>query len=117
MDITLNGPHTVVVLNGIKVTDYTVGDPLRERRPKVDSERGARPDEGWIGLQGYSEKEIVFFKKWRSGRYPRNERASSANVASIIPSRSAFCIVCVYIISGCTNISSVRSKRRLEAAL
>ena len=63
MDVTLNGSHTVVVLNGIKVTDYTEGDPLRERRPKVDSERGARPNEGWIGLQGYSEKEIVFFKE------------------------------------------------------
>ncbi len=28
MDITLNGPRTIVVLNGVKVTDYKEGDPV-----------------------------------------------------------------------------------------
>ena len=31
MEITLDGPHTVVMLNGIKVTDYTEGDPVPPR--------------------------------------------------------------------------------------
>jgi len=31
MEITLDGPHTVVVLNGVKVTDYTEGQPVPER--------------------------------------------------------------------------------------
>jgi hypothetical protein len=31
MEITLDGPHTVVVLNGTKVTDYTEGQPVPER--------------------------------------------------------------------------------------
>ncbi len=39
MDITLDGPRTIVVLNGVKVTDYTEGDPVRERKPGQDSER------------------------------------------------------------------------------
>ena len=28
MEITLDGPHTVVMLNGVKVTDYKEGDPV-----------------------------------------------------------------------------------------
>src|SRR5882724_12731 len=63
MEITLTGPHTIVILNGVKVTDYTEGDPVRERRPGQDSERGRRPDQGWIGLQGYNRDEVVFFKE------------------------------------------------------
>ncbi len=63
MDISLNGPRTVVILNGVKVTDYTEGDPVRERKAGQDSERGRRPDQGWIGLQGYSHDEVVFFKQ------------------------------------------------------
>jgi len=63
MDITLDGPHTIVVLNGAMVTDYTEGDPVPERKLDQDPERGRHPDEGWIGLQGYSEKEVVLFKE------------------------------------------------------
>lgn len=62
MDITLDGPHTIVVLNGVKVTDYTEGDPARERKPG-ESPYGRRPDQGWIGLQGYNANEIVLFKR------------------------------------------------------
>ena len=31
-DITLDGPRTVVYLNGVKVTDYAEGDPIPERK-------------------------------------------------------------------------------------
>jgi hypothetical protein len=63
MEITLEGPRTMVTLNGVKVTDYTEGNPVREKKLGQDCERGRRPDQGWIGLQGYSNDEIVFFKQ------------------------------------------------------
>ena len=31
MEITLDGPHTIVVVNGVKVTDFTEGDPVPAR--------------------------------------------------------------------------------------
>jgi hypothetical protein len=63
MLITIDGPHTIVELNGQKVTDYTEGDPVPERKFDFEPERGRRPDEGWIGLQNHSDKDIVFFKE------------------------------------------------------
>ena len=32
MEITLDGPHTIITVNGAKVTDYTEGDPVPERK-------------------------------------------------------------------------------------
>jgi hypothetical protein len=63
MEITLDGPHTVVVLNGVKVTDYTEGQPVPERKFDFEPQRGPRPIEGYIGLQNHSDHDIVFFKE------------------------------------------------------
>jgi hypothetical protein len=63
MLITLDGPHTVVVLNDVKVTDYTEGQPVPERKFDFEPQRGRRPDEGYIGLQNHSDNDIVFFKE------------------------------------------------------
>jgi hypothetical protein len=63
MEITLDGPHTVVVVNGAKVTDYTEGDPVPERKFDFEPQRGTRPVEGYIGLQNHSDNDIVFFKE------------------------------------------------------
>jgi len=63
MDITLDGPHTVVVLNGVKVTDYTEGDPVPERKFDFEPQHGPRPLEGYIGLQNHSDSDVVFFKE------------------------------------------------------
>jgi len=63
MDITLDGPHTIVVLNGTKVTDYTEGDPVPERKFSFEPQRGPRPNDGYIGLQNHSDNDIVFFKE------------------------------------------------------
>jgi hypothetical protein len=63
MEITLDGPHTAVVLNGVKVTDYTEGDPVPERKFDFEPWRGLRPLEGYIGLQNHSDNDIVFFKE------------------------------------------------------
>ena len=63
MEITLDGPRTIVVLNGVKVTDYTEGDPVPERKFDYEPQRGLLPLEGYIGLQNHSDNDIVFFKE------------------------------------------------------
>jgi hypothetical protein len=63
MEITLDGPRTIVTLNGVKVTDYTEGDPVPERKFDFEPQHGPRPMEGYIGLQNHSDNDIVFFKE------------------------------------------------------
>jgi hypothetical protein len=63
MDITLDGPRTIVVLNGVKITDYKDGDPVPARKFDFEPQRGPRPDFGFIGLQNHSDHDIVFFKE------------------------------------------------------
>ena len=63
MEITIDGPHTVVILNGEKVTDYTEGDPVPTKKFDFEPWRGLRPMIGWIGLQNHSDNDIVFFKE------------------------------------------------------
>jgi 3-keto-disaccharide hydrolase len=69
MEITIDGPHTVVMLNGVKVTDYTEGDPVPPKKFWFEPERGRRPYVGWIGLQNHGDNkeeadtDIVFFKE------------------------------------------------------
>ena len=62
MEITLDGPRTIVVLNGIKVVDYKEGDPVPERKHDFEPQRGPRPNDGYIGLQNHSDRDVVFFK-------------------------------------------------------
>ena len=63
MEITLDGPRTIVVLNGQKVTDYTEGQPVPERKFDFEPQHGRRPDKGWFGLQNHSKNDVVFFKE------------------------------------------------------
>ncbi|MGB7466079.1 MAG: DUF1080 domain-containing protein [Candidatus Acidiferrum sp.] len=63
MIITLDGPHTVVELNGVKVTDYAEGQPVPDKKFDFEPQRGTRPNEGWFGLQNHSDNDIVFFKE------------------------------------------------------
>ena len=63
MLITLDGPRTVVELNGVKVTDYTEGQPVPDKKFDFEPQRGTRPNEGWFGLQNHSDNDIVFFKE------------------------------------------------------
>ena len=63
MEITLDGPHTTVVLNGVKVTEFIEGDPVPAKKFDFEPERGPRPQEGYIGLQNHSDNDIVFFKE------------------------------------------------------
>jgi Domain of Unknown Function (DUF1080) len=63
MLITLDGPRTVVEVNGEKITDYTEGQPVPDRKFDFEPQRGPRPLEGYIGLQNHSDNDIVFFKE------------------------------------------------------
>ena len=63
MEITLDGPRTIVVLNGVKVTDYTEGNPVPERKFNFEPQRGPRPNDGYFGLQNHSDNDVVFFKE------------------------------------------------------
>jgi len=75
MEITLDGPHTIVFLNGVKVTAYTEGDSVPPRKFWFEGMRGRRPDFGWIGIQNhgnYNEQtgkyenedaDVVYFKE------------------------------------------------------
>jgi 3-keto-disaccharide hydrolase len=63
MVITLDGPRTIVDVNGVKVTDYKEGESAPPRKFGFEPERGPRPNEGYIGVQNHSDKDIVFFKE------------------------------------------------------
>ncbi len=63
MEITLDGPHTVVTLNGVKVTDYTEGGAVPPKKKSYEPDRGRRPDEGYFGLQNHSDTDVVYFKE------------------------------------------------------
>ena len=62
-EITLDGPRTIVFVNGLKVTDYTEGDPVPERKFDFEPHRGPRPDSGYIGIQNHGEADVVYFKE------------------------------------------------------
>jgi hypothetical protein len=63
MEITLKGDRTIVLVNGVKVTDYKEGDPVPERKFDFEPFRGPRPNSGYIGLQNHSEADVVYFKE------------------------------------------------------
>ena len=63
MEITLSGPHTVVEVNGVKVTDFSEGQPVPPKKKSYEPDRGPRPLEGYIGLQNHSKGDVVYFKE------------------------------------------------------
>ena len=52
-----------MVVNGVKVTEFTEGNPVPPKKLEFEPERGPRPQEGYIGLQNHSENDVVFFKE------------------------------------------------------
>ena len=67
MEITIDGPRTIVMLNGQKVTDYTEGQPVPERKHPWEPQRGRRSDSGYIGLQNHAREDKtdseIYFKE------------------------------------------------------
>jgi hypothetical protein len=61
MDITIDGPHTIVYLNGVKVTDFAEGQTVPSKPVgSHDPDRGPRPNSGFIGLQNHPGSEVYF---------------------------------------------------------
>jgi hypothetical protein len=58
----LDGPHSVVTLHGVKVSDYREGDPVPPAS-SVSSASGPRPEFGYFGLQNHGDRDVVFFKE------------------------------------------------------
>ncbi len=63
MEISLDGPHTIVTVNGVRVTDYSEGQPVPPKKEKWEPYRGPRPNQGYIGLQNHSDGDVVLFKE------------------------------------------------------
>jgi hypothetical protein len=63
MEVTLDGPRTIVVVNGVRVTDYTEGQPVPPKQHNYEPDRGLRPNFGYIGLQNHAADSDVFFRE------------------------------------------------------
>jgi hypothetical protein len=64
MEITLDGPRTIVYVNGEMVTDFTEGDPVPEKTRDFEPDRGPRPESGYIGLQNHDDLSTVYFREF-----------------------------------------------------
>jgi len=63
MEITLEGERTMVVVNGVKITDYREGEAVPEKKSRSEPDRGRRAAAGYIGLQNHSDKDVVYFRE------------------------------------------------------
>ena len=63
MEITLDGPKTLVYVNGRKVTEYTEGDPVPPEKRWFEPDRGPRPESGYIGLQNHDRESTAYFRE------------------------------------------------------
>jgi hypothetical protein len=62
-EVTLDGDRTIVYLNGVKVTDFTDGDPVPERKFDFEPFPGPRPEYGYMGVQNHDEENVVYYKE------------------------------------------------------
>ena len=63
MEITLDGDHTMVTVNGVLVTDYREGQPVPVKKETWEPDRGPRALAGYIGLQNHSDADVVYFRE------------------------------------------------------
>jgi len=63
MEITLDGPRTIVVVNNVKVTDFTEGQEVPAKKFDFEPFRGPRPLKGYFGLQNHSDNDVVYFRE------------------------------------------------------
>ncbi len=63
MEIVINGPRTIVHVNGVLVTDYDGVSPVPPRVQPWEPQRGPRPDSGYIGIQGHDDRATFYFKE------------------------------------------------------
>ena len=63
LEITMQGPRTIVKLNGVLVTDYDGKSPVPPKKSQYEPERGPRPDTGYIAIQHHGGNATVWFKE------------------------------------------------------
>ncbi len=63
MRIILDGPITIVYVNGKKVTHYAEGQPVPPEKRWFEPDRGPRPLSGYIGIQNHDDLSTAFFKE------------------------------------------------------
>jgi hypothetical protein len=63
MEITLDEDRTMVVVNGILVTDYREGDRVPRKKRRWEPDRGPRPRSGYIGIQNHSDDDVVHVRE------------------------------------------------------
>jgi hypothetical protein len=63
MEIALDGPRTVVRVNGVLVTDYDGSAPVPPKEKSYEPDRGPRPDSGYIAVQGHDNRAVIYFKE------------------------------------------------------
>jgi len=63
MEITLDGPRTIVHVNGVETTDYVQGQPDPPNRHEGDPASGVRPNFGYMGLQNHNAESIIYFRE------------------------------------------------------
>jgi len=63
LEITMQGPRTIVKLNGVLVTDYDGVSPVPPKNGQYEPERGPRPDSGYIAIQHHGGAATVWFKE------------------------------------------------------
>jgi hypothetical protein len=63
MEISLDGPRTIVKVNGSLVTDYDGTAPVPRRAFPYEPERRQRPESGYIGLQHHDDRAVVWFRQ------------------------------------------------------
>jgi len=63
MEIKMQGPRTIVTVNGVLVTDYDGVTPAPEKVKSYEPDRGRRPDMGYIAVQHHGGKGVVTFKE------------------------------------------------------
>jgi hypothetical protein len=63
MEIVLDGPRTIVHLNGEKVNDYMEGQEVPPREHHYEPIRGPRPEKGYIGIQNHHHPQTVHFRE------------------------------------------------------
>ena len=80
MDITMDGPRTVVTLNGALVTDYDGVSPVPPKIQQYEPDRGPRPDTGYIAIQRHDDRQTSGRPRRcmrRGTRWPRPPRSDA----------------------------------------
>ena len=63
MLITLDRDRTIVEIDGKRLTDYTEGHWVPEKKIWYEPDRGPRPEHGYFGLQNYWKEAHVHFAR------------------------------------------------------